>query len=43
MTENCRVKIAISLRLTPPPSLGRANSLPFSVTAVTMTCCLRSD
>src|SRR5580704_6484009 len=30
MTENCRVKTASSLALTPLPKVGRLNSLPFS-------------
>ncbi len=42
ITENCLVKMAISFRLIPPPNFGSAISFPFSVTAVTMICCLRS-
>jgi hypothetical protein len=42
ITENWRVKIAISLREMLPPIFGRANSFPFSVTPVTVICCLRS-
>jgi hypothetical protein len=42
MTENWRVKIAMSCGGTLPPHFGTAISLPFSLTAVTTTCCLRS-
>jgi hypothetical protein len=42
MTENWRVKMARSLEPTPPPSLGRAISLPFSLTEETRICSRRS-
>src|SRR5579872_2170280 len=42
MTENWRVKTASSLESTPPPNVGRLNSLPFSDILVTLICCLRS-
>ena len=38
MTENWRVKMAISFWPTPPPNFGTASSFPFSVTADTMIC-----
>ena len=38
MTENCRVKMAISFWPTPPPNFGTASSFPFSVTADTRIC-----
>jgi hypothetical protein len=41
MTENCRVKMAISCGGTFPPNFGTAISFPFSLTAVTTTCCRR--
>ena len=43
MTENCRVKIAMACFGTLPPHFGSAISLPFSLTAVTMICCRRSE
>ena len=42
MTENWRVKTAMSFDLMPPPNLGRAISLPFSLTVVTTICWRRS-
>ena len=38
MTENCRVKTARSLAGTLPLNLGRATSLPFSLTEETRIC-----
>ncbi len=44
MVANCRVKIAMSLSLTPPPNPGRLNwmSLAFCLTEVARICCFRS-
>src|SRR5258708_20429470 len=42
MTENWRVKAASSLESSPPPNVGKLNSLPFSDILVTLICCLRS-
>src|SRR5580704_9188402 len=42
MTENCRVKTASSLALTPLPKVGRLNSLPFSDILVGVICWRRS-
>src|SRR5579864_4853077 len=38
ITENWRVKTASSLASTPPPNVGRLNSLPFSDILVTLIC-----
>src|SRR5277367_5828774 len=42
MTENCRVKTASSLAVTPLPKVGRLNSLPFSDILVGVICWRRS-
>ena len=42
MTENWRTKTARVLAGTPPPSFGRAISLPFSLTEETRIWSLRS-
>src|SRR5271157_5581521 len=38
MTENCRVNTASSFGLTPPPKVGKLNSLPFSDIFVAVIC-----
>src|SRR6266513_1119318 len=42
MTENWRVKMAMSCGGTLPPNFGKASSFPFSLTAVTTICWRRS-
>ena len=42
MTENCRVNTASSFALTPPPKVGKLNSLPFSDIFVAVICWRRN-
>ena len=42
MTENWRVKTASVFSFTPPRSLGRAISFPFSLTVIGTICWRRS-
>ena len=42
MTENWRVKTASSFALTPPPKVGKLNSLPFSDIFVGVICWRRN-